>query len=1505
LDREDLMSYSTHRSAVVLALAEEFLARYRRGERPPLREYTESHPELASEIRVVFRIMATMEQIALADETLADDVTGEVVACAVEPREQLGDYRIVREIGRGGMGVVYEAEQVSLGRLVALKLLLSQTLPTARHRRRFEREAHAAAALQHTNIVPVFGVGEHEGTPYYAMQLIPGRGLDAVLNELKTNGDGVAHWQDAARIGVQVARALEYAHGRGILHRDIKPSNLLLDGRGTVWITDFGLAKASDQHDLTHTGDLVGTLRYMPPEAFEGNFDARGDIYALGLTLYELLALRPAFGGTDRGGLIRQVTEGRAERLGQLQPEIPRDLETVVHKAMAREPVERYQSAGALADDLTRFLDGLPIQARPMAPAERAWRWCRRNPWLAGALGAAAAALVAVAIVSLTHAAQQATAKQRIGGLATDLRVSQEVSQRCRVALHQERARAHFERGHAACERGEMGMGLLYLVESWRAAALSGDTDLVHAARAGLSAWQHQAPRIVRQFPHASHASVRCVAFSPDGTIVATAGTDSTAQLWDAAIGRQMTSPLTHSSAVTKVVFSRDGKAVLTAAGGKARLWNTATGRPLGPSLPHHATDSDLALGPDGKTALTMINDYTARLWDTATGQGIGAPLTHRGRINAVAFSPDAKVVLTASADGTVRLWDVATGQPVGPIFMHRANSVAFSPDGTNVLTGGHDHRARLWNARTGRPVGPPLVHEAAVDAVAFSPEGKTIVTGSSDNTARLWDAATGSSIGAPLTHKGPVFTVVFGSDGKIVLTASQDGTARLWDAASGRPMASAVPVQGMAGCVALGPEGTTVLAVVGDGTARLWDVTGTVRCGLPLIHAAPVHDAAFSPDGKTVLTGSADGMARLWDAATGNPVGVPMRHQQAVSVVAFSPGGKSVLTGSADGTARLWDATTGQLLAAFWGHRQIVRAVAFSPDGKTILTGSADGTARLWDAVTGRRMGAPLRPRAAVTWVAFDADGKRALTAGADGAARRWDTTTGQQIGSPWTHRGAVAGDAYSPDGKTLLAASADNTARLRDVATGRPLGPPLPHRAPVNKLEMSPDGRTALTATGGNEVLLWDVAELPDDLPRLENWVRASTGLVREEQGELRHLGGEASQANRDRLRCCGGPKPRWRLDPVLFGQEPTDRARAWARRHDWAAAEAAYTEAALARPLDPAIPLERARFHAARSQPAEAEADCARSYALGNRDAMLVDAIVASQSLFTRVVAESPDSAAPLWAKRGALRLAQGRWDDAAADFARELDLMPMDRRWQSPRNRRALALARWDHAYARLLELRPDDGPLWSARGRYHAQRGRWDQAAADFARGITPMAPDSEECIEYACLQLLVGDDQGYRAFLREVQCRAGRIDDPYVAYVLARAAVVAPAPVVEPGRVTRWAERAVASSLNGWNLHTLGVAHYRAGHLDAAIRWLEESNATDWGEQGRMQNRLVLAMAHHRLGHAAQARALLDEVARWWKALEAARTDGAVTMPLTDWLPLQLFRREAETLIVE
>ena len=465
------------------------------------------------------------------------------------PLRQIGDYRILREVGRGGMGVVYEAEQVSLGRRVALKVLPGQVSSDRMVHERFRREARAAARLHHTNIVPVYEVGQDGDVRFYAMQFIQGMGLDAVITELRrlrergssqskikassegqsvgphgkhtaqgiegpTLGEGVevnpvlryiltgrldagdrgpeqvgaspsmlatalagglatptgagtesragefdpaltstetgsatpgdtigprrlvrphqpcrrpaspssssailpggtqlssvesgrrGFFRSLAQIGRQVAGGLAYAHARGIVHRDIKPANLLLDTEGVVWIADFGLAKGEDE-GLTHTGDIVGTLRYMSPERFRGEGDARADVYALGLTLYELLTLRPGFDSPDRLKLIEQIKTEEPKKPRAIDARIPRDLETIVLKAIEKDPKARYQSAEAMGEDLRRFLADEPIRARQVSAAERYWRWARCNPVIAVLGGVLTVVLIATTVGSMVAA---------------------------------------------------------------------------------------------------------------------------------------------------------------------------------------------------------------------------------------------------------------------------------------------------------------------------------------------------------------------------------------------------------------------------------------------------------------------------------------------------------------------------------------------------------------------------------------------------------------------------------------------------------------------------------------------------------------------------------------------------------------------------------------------------------------------------------------------------------------------------------------------------------------------------------------------------------------------------------------------------------------------------------------------------------------------------------------------------------------------------------------------
>jgi eukaryotic-like serine/threonine-protein kinase len=1205
------MSEATSGLDPVDDLVESFLERYRRGERPALTEFTDANPELADRIRALFPALLILEELGPSDGPTAGSLAGRAGVRATVP-QRLGDYVLLRAVGSGGMGIVYEAIQESLGRHVALKVLPFQQLGDATRLERFRREARAAARLHHPHIVPVFGVGEFEGLHYYTMQFIRGHGLDTVVREVTrllgephkpgdvvTSTDqeqpevlawglcvgrfltavpradestvdnassqvrGVAtgivattslplpagdradhntpsasrYHRGVAWIGVQVAEALEYAHQQGILHRDIKPSNLVLDAQGHVWVTDFGLAKVHDSDELTRTGDIVGTLKYMAPERFSGWSDPRSDVYALGATLYELLTLRPAFEASDRVKLIEQVLHEAPSPLRRHDHQVPRDLETIVLKALAREPGERYPTAEQLAEDLRRFVGGRPILARRSNAIERSWRWGKRNPVLAMATCAVAAALVAVAATAVLYARRQrdfATAQSRathsIIGLAHDLEQSLAESNRL-LAIR------NFDRGQAAFEKDQIGPGLLWMIESWRSAAQAGEPAWQRAARANVSAWQTVHARLKMVFSHQS--PVDAVAFSPDGKTVLTGGDDRMARIWDVATGQPISKPLCHEGTVFAVAYSPDGKTLITASADKtARLWNAASGKPIGAPIVHSGEVRALAISRDGKTFVTGT-DLAARLWDSSTGQPIGQSRELPGSVIALAFSPDAGIVVTAGSDFMLRSWNADPahfGQPVRQLRCD-PTALAFSPDGKTVIVGNRLGVVFFWEPRTGEVRGRLKgQHQSAVRAIAVSSDGKMILTGGTDKSAQLWDAVRYQLIGIPIRHQGPVVAVAFSPDNKTVATASSDGSARLWDVGPLQKLPLSFSHKDRVTAVTFHPDGKKIVTGSYDGTVRLWESATGRAIGVLLVHRAYVMSLALSPDGKTIVTGTGStsgnsfhAVAQLWNAATGEPIGPPLGHEAAVTVVAFSPDGKLVMTGSQDKTIRLWDAVTGVPAGPALPQPGGVDAGAFSPDGKTFLAACDSGEARLWDVATGTPLDGRFPHPGAVSAVAFSPDGKTILTGCEDNMGRLWDVDTQKLRVPPLPNQGWVFGVAFSPDGKTVLTGTRGiDHARLWDAATGTPIGPPLPIPSAVIAAAFSPDGQSLVTGSYDLKARVFpNVAELPDDLKRVDTWVGVLTGLSLDAaQSSIRVLDNAEWLAKRERLRQLGGP-------------------------------------------------------------------------------------------------------------------------------------------------------------------------------------------------------------------------------------------------------------------------------------------------------------------------------------------------------------------------------------------
>lgn len=1202
-------------------LADSFLDRHRRGEGPDPEDYVALHPELAGQIRDLFPALLALEAGAAA---LAE--TGDAGPAAAGPPRRLGDFRIVREVGRGGMGIVYEAVQESLGRHAALKVLPSQGPAAKVGRERFRREALAAARLHHTNIVPVFGIGECDGIEYYAMQFIRGRGLDEVLAELRriraggpalaaddepagevaetvarplidgefasspedaartedatgedvagprpgpgggdaspvasANGIGASQWsggsgapfyRSVAAVGLQVARALEHAHSHGILHRDVKPANLLLDTTGTVWVADFGLAKSEGSDDLTGPGDVVGTLRYMAPERFRGRSLASSDVYSLGLTLYELLTTRPAFEEADRARLIDRIANAEPTPARRLDPRIPGDLETIVAKAIAKDPTSRYATAGALAEDLERFLEDRPIRARRIGGAERAWRWCRRNPTPAAAIAAAAASLVAAAVVAVLYAdrerriaVEQTRAAGEIGRLASDLD-----AERSRLASSfKESSRRlavqQFQRAQAAFEAGEVGVGLLWAAECWGSAVEAEDPAWAHAARGEIAAWSPAQPRLRAVL--SDDRPISKLAVSPDGKRAATRGEGGGVRLWDLGRSEPVGPALGDSPAGDVLAFSPDGERLATSTPrGRIDLWDPETGRTLGSMpnpLPSREGISHIAFRPGGRQA--FVSSWSGNLMlDLDAGRTLGPLAEPTGPIFCVAVSPDGERILTGNNLGQVRLWDATTRKPMGPPLAHagRVWAVAFSPDGESFATGCVDGRARLWETSSGKALDPPLVHQAEVRGVAFSPDGRYVLTGSVDKTARLWRAADHVPIGPAYRHEGPIEAIAVTPDGRSVLTAGGDSTARLWDLDVGRRdrLVFGVEHGGLIAAVAFAPDGKTFLTAGADRAARAWDAATGLPARPPISLPERVSCLAVSPDGKTLAAGCRDRRVCVGELATGRILGEPLWIGSEVSAVSFSPDGRTFLTGTQDGALQLWEAGTRTPVGEPFRQDGSVEAAAFSPDGSTILTGDALGGVHLWDAAARRPLGPIVAHPGCVSAVAFSPDGRSFAMGGEDGTCRIRDLATRRPIGPRLVHKSWIFGVAFSPDGKFLATASRDGTARLWDVATGMAIGPPFEHpdRAGVARVAFSPDGRSLLISGENSRTacLFRTAPPQPDDLGRYRAWVGVATGLRLDASGSVEVLDNAGWLAARRRLDDLGGafveePPPR----------------------------------------------------------------------------------------------------------------------------------------------------------------------------------------------------------------------------------------------------------------------------------------------------------------------------------------------------------------------------------------
>ena len=976
----------------------------------------------------------------------------QTVSTLSTPLSQTG-FTILEELGRGGVGVVYRAQQHGPERVVALKCLLAGAYSRVEERARFLAEADAIARLSHPHIVQVYAVGEHEGQPFLCLEYLIGGNLAAKL------GGRPQPPQEVARLVQLLARAVQHAHERGVVHRDLKPANILLAEDGTPKISDFGLARFS-RPELTAAGAILGTPSYMAPEQACGDNAAVGpaaDIWALGVILYECLTGQAPFRGVQALDTLELVAGREPVPPSRILPGVPRDLNVICLKCLEKSPAKRYASAADLAEDLERFLDGRPIRARLAGVVERAWRWCRRKPALATAALLACAGLLATVALSIGFALYQQQAN-------ADLRAQQKETQAALLRSRLLSAQVAKERGLGLLEQGDTCAGLTWLAYALEIAPA--EAESLHAVlRTHLVQGSARVPPLRLMLAHP--AAVNTLVFSPDGKYLFTGCDDGKVRHWDARTGKLLGTPLALTSGVT-IGPSTDGKTLGAITSLQKPDWHyldAVTGQPLrakrgefSPGLfvrgvPFMAStngktrvffERTMLFNPRTK-ALVAGAPYTALV---TTGVDPGKAQTSQIRIKSAWFfmpqtvSPDGRLILLLTLRDGLRVRSARTGAAVGPALpdadlIHR---VVFSPNGQALLTADMHHIAQVRNVADGKPLSPPLRHPGAVTAVAFSPDGQTVLTGCADNTVRLWDLSPPKSPYRDVKGFDASY-LAFTRDGAHVFAGSVGGSGvHLCEAATGKKLRT-LPVKKGFNTLALNPAGTQVATVTSEGKAdspgnvALWDAATGKQLGQTIVHPNRVYYLEFSPDGETLATGCGDGKVRFWKTTNLERIGPVLEHPQAIGRLAFSPDGRTLLTACRDKQARLWDRQSGRLLVTL-PHPHLIYAVAVNKAGTILLTGGHDRLARLWDAATGKQIGPALAHPQPIMEVAFSPDGHLAVTA-SSGKVQLWEAATGQPIGLPLFCRGTPRGLAFASDGRTVLVGTPDSL-RLWDLKRG-----------------------------------------------------------------------------------------------------------------------------------------------------------------------------------------------------------------------------------------------------------------------------------------------------------------------------------------------------------------------------------------------------------------------------------------------------------------------------------